>query len=194
MSKILDITENHLKILSLFTKGYDSEYYIREICRHVPVSHGAAQNILNSLEEKGVLESVMKGRNRIFSLRKTGLCVNYILLAESYKRLKFSEKYPLTYEIIYKILPAFSGPLALFGSYSSDLATEFSDIDLLSAGEFDKKAVDEMSRKFKVDINVKKYTKELVLTGIGTDFLIKEIYKNHIWLRCPEFFVEGCIK
>ncbi|MDD4126353.1 MAG: ArsR family transcriptional regulator [Methanomicrobium sp.] len=191
MSKILDITENHLKILSLFTKGYYCEYYIREICRHLPVSHGTAQNVLNSLEEKGVLNSETKGRNRAFKLRNTITAKNYILLAESYKRLKFSEKYPLTDEIIYKILPAFSCPLALFGSYSSGLATECSDIDLLCAGDFYKEEVERISKQFKIEINVKKCKKELFCGDIRDDYLLKEMYNNHIYLKCPEFFVEG---
>ncbi|MBP2133297.1 putative nucleotidyltransferase/DNA-binding transcriptional ArsR family regulator [Methanomicrobium sp. W14] len=189
MSKILDITENHLKILSLYTNGYDSDYYIREICRHVPVSHGAAQNILNSLEEKGVLYSEIRGRLRVFKLRNTPAAKNHILLAESYKRLKFSEKYPFANRIIYRVLPAFSCPLALFGSYSSGLAEEHSDIDLLCVGDFDLPLVEKISKMFRTEINVKKYNQEVFKEGLH-DHLLKEVYKNHVYLKCPEFFVE----
>lgn len=189
MSKILDITENHLKILSLFTKGYDGEYYIREICRHVPLSHGTAHNILSSFEEKGVFDSEIKGRNKVFRLKKNTVAINHILLAESYKRLKFSENYPLIDDILFRIMPFFDSPLALFGSYAYGGSDEFSDIDLFSAGDFDKNEVDKIARKFRIEINVKKYQKELFYRSMNEDHLIKEVYRNHIYLRCPEFFI-----
>lgn len=189
MSNNLDITENHLRILSLFAKGYDREYYIREICRHVPVSHGTAWNVLSSLEEKGVTTSGMKGRTRIFRLKKTVNAQNYMLLSESYRRLRFSEKYPLVDEIIYKILPEFNGPLALFGSYSSGEATENSDIDLFTAGSYNKNEIRKASGKFGIEINVKQYEKELFKEAGLKDHLIREIYNNHVFLKCPEFFV-----
>lgn len=191
MSKILDITENHLKILSLYTKGYEHEYYIREICRHISLSHGAAHNILSSLEEKGVFDSETKGRNKVFRLKKTIVAANHLLLAESYKRLKFSENYPITDEILFRLMPAFDCPLALFGSYSKGEATEYSDIDLFAVGEFNKDAVEKISKKFKIEINVKKYKKEVFLRCLKDDFLVREMYKNHIYLKCPEFFLYG---
>jgi len=52
MSKILDIREDHLRILSLFTRGYDREMYIREVARYLSISHGTAQTALEYLEAK----------------------------------------------------------------------------------------------------------------------------------------------
>ncbi|WOF15276.1 hypothetical protein F1737_00570 [Methanoplanus sp. FWC-SCC4] len=193
MSCLCGITEKHLQILALYTNGYDRDYYPREIPGVISVSHGTAHKILISLEEKGVLESVTRGRTRIFRLKKTNAAVNHLLLAESYKRLKFFESEVLAGEIIYKVMPFFKGPLALFGSYSSGTTTPDSDIDLLSAGDFDKTQVDKISKTFGIEINVKKYPGEVFTRAAKEDTLIKEMYKNHIFLKCPEFFLEAVI-
>ncbi len=40
--------------LLIFSNGYDNEYYIREMCHHLPFSHGTVQTIPVRLEEKRV--------------------------------------------------------------------------------------------------------------------------------------------
>ena len=89
MSKKLDITEHHLMVLSLFTRGYDNEYYIREVCRHLPMSHGTAQSVLHSLEKKNILESNTKGKIRLFRLTNSTEAAQYCKFCELYKRLIF---------------------------------------------------------------------------------------------------------
>lgn len=194
MSYLLDITENHLKVLSLFARGYDREYYIREVCRYIPVSHGTAWNILQSLEERGVADSEIKGKIRVFRLKKTAVARNYMLLAESYRRLIFAERYPSADEIIQKILPEFQGPLALFGSYSSGEARDDSDLDLLAIGGFAGDTVRKISKTFGIEINVKEYGRDLFTPSTESDFLIREMYKNHVFLKCPEFFVGSVMR
>lgn len=194
MSNKLDITENHLEVLSLFTKGYDGEFYIREVCRLVSVSHGTAWNVLQSLEDLGVADSVLKGRIRVFRLKKSPAAQNYLLLAESYKRLRFSGKYPFADEILYRITPWFQGPLALFGSHSSGEAQKDSDIDLLATGVFNEDEVRTVSKKFGIKTNVKKYESALFMQSAQGDYLVREMYKNHIFLKCPEFFVGAVMR
>ena len=55
----LRITENHLKVLSLFTSGYNKSLYIREVNRMLELSPRTAQLTLDYLESKGVLHSTM---------------------------------------------------------------------------------------------------------------------------------------
>ncbi|MDD4137890.1 MAG: helix-turn-helix domain-containing protein [Methanoregula sp.] len=67
----MDIREDHLRVLSLFIRGYDREVYIREVSRHLPISRGTAQTALEYLEAKQVLRSATRGRMRLFS-RESG--------------------------------------------------------------------------------------------------------------------------
>ncbi len=70
MYEKINITENHLNILSLFTRGFDSAYYIREVEKILKISHRTAQLILEDLEKKAVLGS--KTRGKIRTLRQAG--------------------------------------------------------------------------------------------------------------------------
>ncbi|MCX6710529.1 MAG: hypothetical protein NTZ02_00385 [Candidatus Woesearchaeota archaeon] len=45
----LNITENHLQALSLFTNGFEREYYIREVGKLLRISPRTAQLILEDL-------------------------------------------------------------------------------------------------------------------------------------------------
>ena len=51
MYEKLDITENTLKVLSLFTNGFDKTYYIREVERLLKISPQTSQVILEDLEK-----------------------------------------------------------------------------------------------------------------------------------------------
>ena len=87
MSKKIDINENDLSVLALFTGGYDREYYIREISKVLPMSHGTAQTILERLEKKLVLASTLKGKTRIFRIRPGEIAVQYSSSPNSTKKL-----------------------------------------------------------------------------------------------------------
>ena len=58
----INITENHLQVLLLFTDGFDREYYIREVERLLKISPRTAQLILEDLEAKGILEPKTRGK------------------------------------------------------------------------------------------------------------------------------------
>ena len=55
MYKKVNITENHFRILSLFSNGFDREYYIREVQRLLKISPRTSQLILADLEKKAIL-------------------------------------------------------------------------------------------------------------------------------------------
>src|SRR3989338_1689868 len=50
----INITENGLQIISLFTNGFDREYYIREVEKLLKISPRTAQLILEDLENKSI--------------------------------------------------------------------------------------------------------------------------------------------
>jgi len=194
MSKPLAITNNLLMIISLFTNGYQQDYYVREVCRHLPLTHGTAHNNLESLEGAGILISKMKGKIRLFSLKKTGTASYYCQLAESYKRIRFAEQYPFIDEVLNRIIPFCKGPVALFGSYAYGNPTKDSDIDIFVVGDYDHDEVARTTRKFNVRVNVKSYQRDLFINTIRDDFLIREVYKSHVFLSCPDFFIREVMK
>jgi predicted nucleotidyltransferase len=189
MSKKLDISETHCSILALFTRGYHNEYYIREIASLLPVSHGTVQTILCDLEEKQVLSSTLKGRIRIFRLKKTLLAAEYLGIAEVYKRIAFLEENPLIAELMEKIDPFLSGCAGIFGSYAKGTATKGSDLDLFVAGDCDRHAIDKTAAKYGVEVNTVVLPKDAFAPVRLQDNLIQEILKDHVIWKETEFFV-----
>src|SRR3989344_165074 len=87
----LGITENHMQILSLFTRGFDKEYYIREVQKILKISPRTAQLLLDDLEKKAVLESKKRGKIKAYFLKKSITAKEYLLFTEQYKKLSFFE-------------------------------------------------------------------------------------------------------
>src|SRR3989344_4319926 len=103
MFKKVNISENHLYVLTLFTRS--KEYYIREISRLANLNLRTCWLILSDLEKRGVLEARNIGKTKLYSLRKNYIAFNYMLLTEEYKRNCFLQQYPLIREVFDKITP-----------------------------------------------------------------------------------------
>jgi len=189
MSKKLDITENHLAILALFTQGYSNGYYIREITSLLPVSHGTIQTILGDLEAKQVLFSTLKGKIRLFRIKNTPLAAEYLALAETYKRIAFLEKNPLVTELLVTIDPFIHGCAGIFGSYAKGTATTGSDLDIFVAGEGDRTAIGEMAARYALEVNMVVLPRGAFSPLHSRDNLIKEIMNNHVIWKETELFV-----
>lgn len=82
MYEKINITENTLQVLSLFTNDFRKEYYIREVEKLLKISPRTAQLILEELENKGVLESKIKGKIRIFKLNPNVFTKRYLTFVE----------------------------------------------------------------------------------------------------------------
>ena len=117
MYEKLNITENHLQIMTLFTQGFNKEYYIREVQKKLNLSPRTAQLILENLEKKAVLESKIKGKIRLYKLKKTKLAQQFLMFTEIYKRVCFMSENGMMREIIGKVIPNIDGIGLLFGSY-----------------------------------------------------------------------------
>lgn len=191
MSKKLGINENHFLILTLFTKGYRNEYYIREIAARLPISHGTVQTILCDLEAKQVLESTTRGKIRIFRMKRTPVAAQYLALAEIYKKITMLRDLPYISELMEKIDPYINGCAVIFGSYAKGTATHESDLDLFVAGECDRSAIDQTARKYAIEVNTVMYSRDAFLKGIPSDHLINEILKDHVIWKDTEFFVRA---
>jgi uncharacterized protein len=180
MYEKVNITENHLNVLSLFTRGFDSQYYIREVEKILKISPRTAQLVLDDLEKKGVLESKTRGKIRTYDLKRNILAMNYISLAEQHKLITFLERNPLIKETLEKMIPNIKGVGIIFGSYAKGIQKKDSDLDIFIIGEYDKKKINEVSKMYNIEINVKKYTSDIFNRGLKEDILIKEVLKDHI--------------
>ena len=132
----INITENGLQIISLFTNGFDREYYIREVQKLLKISPRTAQLILEDLENKGIIESRVKGKIKSYKLKINELSKRYLTFAEQYKSIAFMEKNLLVKEVIEKISPFIEGIGIVFGSYAKGISNKESDLDIFVAGDY----------------------------------------------------------
>jgi predicted nucleotidyltransferase len=189
MSKKLDINENDLLVLALFSNGYDREYYIREICTYLPISHGTAQTILVRFEQKRVLASSQRGKTRLFRLKSGEISIQYLVLAEIYKKIRFMEEKPYISEIMNKVSSFSEGTVLLFGSYAKGTDTEGSDIDIFVAGTVNEREVSKIGRMYDVEVNTVAYPGTAFAVPYRSDPLVLEVKKNHIVWKNTESFV-----
>lgn len=185
----LNITENHLQVLSLFTDGYNRDYYIREVQRLLKISPRTAQIILNDLEDKGILESKIKGKIKTYIIKKNYLSKKYLIFAEQYKTLCFLEKHLIIKEIIEKITPFIEGIGIIFGSYAKGTAKKESDLDIFIVGKYNQKEIKRISKTYGIELSIKCYPLNTFEKNINNDILLKEILKNHIIFLNIEYFV-----
>ena len=193
MSKKLDISENDLGVLSLFSDGYDREYYIREISTCLPISHGTAQTILERLEKKLVLSSSLRGKTRLFRIKPGEIAVQYFILAEQYKKIAFMEEKPYVSEILNKIDPFIEGIALLFGSYAKGTDSGDSDLDLLVAGRYDEKKISQIGKMYDIEINLQAFPERVFERINPGDTLIIEVKEHHVSWKNTESFVRAVI-
>lgn len=186
----LNITENHLIVLSLFTNGYFKEYYIREVYNTLNIGVRTAKRILDDLERKGILTSNIKGNIRVFTLQKNQLAHDYLTLTEQYKKIIFLQNNLLIKEIVEKITPHIKGISLIFGSYAKEEQDEESDLDLCIIGEFNKTEILKVSKIYNISLNIKNFSISTFEEKKYDDFLLKEIIQNHVVITQPDQFIE----
>ncbi|MEK6963341.1 MAG: nucleotidyltransferase domain-containing protein [Nanoarchaeota archaeon] len=185
----LNITETHIRVLSLFTKGFNKGFYIREVHQALGISPSTAQLILDDLEKKAVLESALRGKTKIYNLKKTWISQEYLILAEHYKTISFLEKHLKIKEFLGKIPGYLDGIALIFGSYAKDLEKEDSDLDLFIIGSCDRKKIEEAGEIYNLKVSIKNYPFKTFQENLKNDVLIREVLDNHIAVFNAEGFV-----
>lgn len=183
-----------LKVLSLFTNGYDCEYYIREVEKLISVSSRTALVTLAKLEKRGILESKTKGNVKIYAIKKSSMSRDFFVLVEQYKKINFLEKNQLLKEVLEKSDKFLDGIVVVFGSYAKGLQKEDSDVDLFVIGKFDEQKIKEVGKKYGLVITIKSYPMSVFEKEIHEDILLKEILKNHILIKGAEGFIRRVLK
>jgi len=191
MYEKINITENTLQALSLFTDGFDREYYVREVQKLLNISPRTSQLILENLEKKGILISKTKGKIKTYRLNLTDFTKKYLIFVEQYKAISFLSKRLMIKEIIEKISPHIKGIGVTFGSYVKKLETENSDLDIFVAGSYNSDGIKKVSEMYGIEVSVKCYPLETFEKNLRKDILLKEVLKNHVIFLDVEGFIEG---
>jgi len=186
----ISITENTLRVLSLFTAGFNVEFYVREVERLTGVSPRTAQLILEDLENKGVLRSKLKGKVKLYVLSRSDSAKRFLVFVEQYKLIVFLEKNMLIKEIVEKISVHIKGVGVVFGSYVKGLEKNGSDLDIFVVGDYDVAEIKKISQSFGVEVSVKCYPMKVFKKNVDGDFLLKEILMKHVIFVGVEQFVE----
>lgn len=180
MFKKLNINEKCFLVLSLFSRGFDKEYHVREIQRTLGIGLGTVQSTLKLLERETVLRSRTVGRSRVYTINRTEISRFYFVMVEAYNTARFVTKNPLIKETIEAITPHIEKIGLIFGSYAKGLEKEGSDLDVFIVGKYDKKEIDEIGRRYALDISVKNYPAEIFYKEMRKDILITEVLNDHI--------------
>jgi len=194
MYKKIRITENTLQILSLFTNDFSREYYIREVKTLLKISPRTAQLILEDLEDKGIIESKIRGKIKTYKIKLSEFTKKYLVFVEQYKTIAFLENNLMIKEIIEKITPYIKGIGIIFGSYAKRIEKKESDLDIFVAGNYNNEEIKRVSKNLGIDINVKCYPINTFEKGINKDILLKEILKNHLVFVNTEQFIQKVLK
>ncbi|HLC81530.1 MAG TPA: nucleotidyltransferase domain-containing protein [Candidatus Nanoarchaeia archaeon] len=194
MYEKIRITENSLQVLSLFTNNFKREYHVREVEKILKISPRTAQLILEDLEDKGIIESKIKGKIKNFKINPSEFTKKYLVFVEQYKAIAFLENRLLIKEIIEKITSSIKGIGIIFGSYVKGLEQEDSDLDLFVAGNYDQDEIKRVSTNFGLEISIKNYPLKIFEKNLAKDVLLKEILKNHIVFINAEQFIRIVFK
>ena len=188
--KVNKLTETHLRVLSIFTNGFERDYYIREVQKLLKISPRTAQLILNNLEKRTILESKSRGKIKIYKIKKNIIAKQYLVLAENYKKIRFLEQKPLIKQIIEKIMPFVDGVMVVFGSYAKNLEKNNSDLDIFVIGSHKRQKIKEVSNTYGIKINVKQYGSKLFEMKWSEDILVREVLNNHILIKGTDEFID----
>lgn len=197
MTKKYNINQTTLKILSLYADDYGKSLHVRKIARETGVDVKAIQLQLARLEKANVLTSILRGRNREYSLSLGNLIAKYfIAMAEAFTSANYLANNFVVKKLIGELGDRLDGIVILFGSFASEKQTRGSDIDLLvvaerELGALSMAAITEAGDLIGREISLKSMTRDGFVHGLESgDPLVMEIVSNHIVLRGIDGFCE----
>ncbi len=191
------ITDNKLRVISLYRQDYLARHYIREMAKLTKKSHVTLLPHLKALEKDKILIPKTVGKNKVYSLNFDNIIAkNYLLLSETAEAIVYSEEVFLIKKITAEIFNLnLDGTIILFGSYAKRTFKEDSDIDVFFIGKITEKEIQEIRKIGKTygkTINVKISMPNSFESGLRKkDPLIMEIIKNHVLLQNPEPFINA---
>jgi len=197
MMEEYNINQTTLKILGLYRSDYRKSLYLRQIARETKVDVKAIQLQLKRLERANILSSVLKGRNKEYTVNlRNSITKYYLILAETFASVNYLTKNFLVKKIVSEIGDRLEGPTMLFGSFAKGEQTKQSDIDLFVMDDMKleslaKNIVREIGDAIGREISVKFSSKKQFMNGLEEgDPLVREVVSNHIVLRGVDDFCD----
>ena len=189
-----NITQTTLKIIGLYADNYKKSIHLREIARETDVDVKSIQLQLKKLERINVLSSILKGKNKEYTLNLNNVITKYyLIMAEGFISVIYLKKHFLIKKILDEIGKKIYDPLILFGSFVKGGHTKESDIDIfvISEKKIDKRVALETSDLVDREINIKSSNKTQFFNGLqNKDPLVNEVVSNHIILKGIDQFCE----
>jgi len=125
MHKNFIISTNHQKVLSLFVKFSDLEFYEREVSRKIGISTGSSNKVLNDLFSNGFLIRRREGKMYFYKIDNNH---------PEFKYFKILNNIDLLMPLVQK-LKKITKRIILYGSCNNGSDTSKSDIDLFIISE-----------------------------------------------------------
>ncbi len=128
------LKQGYGKILQLFYKDKTLQIHLREIARQTEMHEPSVTRCLAALEKEGILQSVIDGNMKKYSLQSNKK--TFLLLTEFdiEKQEKLSKRRKEAIQVYLKKLPEKPIFAVLFGSTAKETYKEDSDIDILLVG------------------------------------------------------------
>ena len=128
----MDINKASLLLINIISE--EKEVHTRHIARLLNISPTTASSILTKLYKNKILEVKQKGKNKIYSLRKSIITFKLLLLAKEYEAINFLESNFILkqfFEDLIKTIKEYTDSILVFGSYAKKIQTSKSDLDIL---------------------------------------------------------------
>jgi predicted nucleotidyltransferase/DNA-binding HxlR family transcriptional regulator len=156
--------------------------HIRQISQKTQLSPSTVMRILRSLENEGIVDFRVEGKNKTYYLKDTPEAETYKNIAESYRLLKTLQN-PKLRRIIKTLTNMTHGELiVLFGSYANNTAREDSDIDVYVETRSKELQKNLKGLSEKLSIKIGKIDKDT--------YLANEIIKNHVIIQNTQRFYQ----
>jgi predicted nucleotidyltransferase len=105
-----------------------------EVARDKHLNQKSVANLLNRLEDEGILSSTREGRNKLFSVKRNERSVSLLVMLEHEHRARFFAEHPTIERIAEELTENLDDLSLIFGSQAKGTQTEASDIDLFVLG------------------------------------------------------------
>jgi len=186
------LDNKRLIVLEEFLQDFNKKLIGSSIAKNKKLNQKSVSNILNEFEKLNLLKSKTEGKNRCYflNIKNETLLIPFLSLLEHLKTIEFYKRNSVIKEVASKILKSCEGIVILFGSYAKGIEKKESDLDILIIGKYNKNKIEEVSELYGLEIDVKNYSFEIFTESLKkTDFLINEVFKDHIILKGSEDFI-----
>lgn len=191
------LNELTLNVLKEFMGDYTGSFTGSYIAKKMSLNQKSVANILNKMENEGLMKSRTMGKNKEFSLNldNAEAVKNFIVAAEHLRTAEFLKKNPVIKEVLTKAGDAFDGVVVVFGSYAKGTQKKDSDLDVFVAGAYDRGKVSKVSELYNLQVSVKNYPASAFRRALRKkDVLLNEVIKNHVIISGAEGFVNAVMR